>query len=98
MHLKTRAEKFGSEYIPITLTDYKLYKIKKASETGKMEYLEGVLLEDIHDMTERKRRIKERTEKFFPSIKVESDPNSNYKIMKHFSINDKTLILAKTTQ
>lgn len=43
-----------------------------------MEYLEGVLLEDIQDIAERKRRIKERTEKFFPSIKVESDPNSTF--------------------
>lgn len=37
--LEARAKKFGSEFVPLTIKDYKLFKIQKASETGKMHYL-----------------------------------------------------------
>ena len=74
--MKTRAEKFGAEFVPITKATYNLYKIQKASETGNMKYLEGILLEDIADIQERRRKIKERAERFFPDIKVESNPDS----------------------
>jgi hypothetical protein len=37
--LKTRADKFGSEFKALTLTDYKLFKIHKARETGNIQYL-----------------------------------------------------------
>lgn len=43
--LKTRSEKFGSEFTPLTMTDYKLFKIKKAKETGNIQYLDNILLE-----------------------------------------------------
>lgn len=42
-----------------------------------MEYLESILLEDIQDLQQRKKIIKERTEKFFPNVKVESNTDSN---------------------
>lgn len=74
--LKTRAEKFGSEFEPITKATYNLYKIQKASETGNIQYLENILLEDIADMHERRQKIRERAEKFFPDVKVESNPDS----------------------
>ena len=34
LQLQVRAEKFGSEFTPLTMVDYKLFKIQKASETG----------------------------------------------------------------
>ena len=37
--LQNRAEKFGSEYKPMTLSDYKMFKIRKAQETGNISYL-----------------------------------------------------------
>ena len=48
--LQARAQKFGSEFTPLTLNDYKLFKIRKASETGNIQYLENLLLEDIEDL------------------------------------------------
>lgn len=53
-------------------------------------------MEDIQDLQERKRKIRERTEKFFPNIKVESDMNSTYTMMQNFSILEKILISLKT--
>jgi hypothetical protein len=54
----------------MNLEEFRNYKIKKASETGKLAYLEDVLLSDIKDKDQRKRVIEERRGKFFPEIRV----------------------------
>ena len=58
------------------MASYKLFKIQKASETGNIQYLENILLEEITDMQERKAKIRERAEKFFPNVDVQADQTS----------------------
>ena len=50
----------------MNLQEFRNFKIKKASETGKLAYLEDVLLSDIKDKDLRKKVIEERKGKFFP--------------------------------
>ena len=66
--MQARSEKFGSEFTPLSMTEYKLFKIQKASETGNIMYLENILLEEIEDLQERKKKIKERATRFFPNV------------------------------
>lgn len=54
------------------MTDYKLFKIRKARETGKIEYLDNILLEEIEDLQERKKKIQTRLEQFYPELKVQT--------------------------
>lgn len=44
----------------MTMADFKLFKIRKARETGNIQYLESILLEEIEDLQERKLKIKTR--------------------------------------
>ena len=48
--MRARAEKFGSEFTPLSIAEFKLFKIQKASETGNIDYLESILLEEIEDL------------------------------------------------
>lgn len=64
--MKNRSEKFGAEFTPLTLTEYKLFKIQKAKETGNIQYLDNILLEEVQDLQERKNKIKQRIEQFYP--------------------------------
>ena len=34
----------------MTLTEYKIFKIRKARETGNINYLSNILLEEIEDL------------------------------------------------
>jgi hypothetical protein len=49
-----------------------MFKIKKARETGNIQYLESILLEEIEDLQERKEKIKARMEQFYPELKVQA--------------------------
>lgn len=69
--LRLRAQKFGADFVPLTMTDYKLFKIRKARETGNINYLSNILLEEIEDLQQRKDKIKKRIEQFYPELKVQ---------------------------
>lgn len=66
----------------MTLPEFKLFKIKKARETGNIQYLESILLEEIEDLQERKMKIKARMEQFYPELKVQSGDSTSFPICR----------------
>lgn len=78
------------------MTDYKLFKIRKARETGKIEYLDNILLEEIEDLQERKKKIQARLEQFYPELKVQNE-DSTSAFMQNSSMSAKCPISQRRT-
>lgn len=72
----------------MNLQEFRNFKLKKASETGKIAYLEDVLLSDIKDKDQRKKTIDERKGKFFPEIKVNQSGMMLVKLKGNFDKKD----------
>jgi hypothetical protein len=54
-----------------------LFKIRKARETGNINYLSNILLEEIQDLQERKEKIQQRLQQFYPELKVQPGESKN---------------------